>query len=133
MRLYTTEFKFYYGGLKMFKRVLLVLLLLVIVGSSNLLADHIMGYTVGGAVIGVGLCFIITPILLFPDDPAIGMYVAGGALIVGGLSWLLWDLFTHPSRYASNSSSSEIIPAFVKHISIGVMPNKTFIGVNFKF
>jgi hypothetical protein len=116
----------------MVKKCFLVLLLLIICGSSSIWADHMLGYTIGIPLASLGGGLLAANYII-PEEPDSLTTGICALLLTGGLVWFFLDLFTHPTDYAMNPSSSGEIPSIVNHISFGVLPNKVYIGAKFKF
>ena len=124
----------------MAKKCLLVMLLLCILGSSSIWADA-SGAALAGSVVGMGLGLVLVPMMLFdePSDLDVLIYTTGGAFMLGGLIWFIFELMDDSSSgsgsysyYGSNSSKIKNNPV-LKHLSFGVLPDKTYIGAKFQF
>ena len=126
----------------MAKKVLLVLLLLCFLGSSNLWAWEYPEWQ--GTLIGAGIMFIALPWIFDSTDTVTNAlcYTGGGLLIGGGLLWMILDILSEDSGSSGGRGgdsmdvedfSSKKINPIIKHLSIGVLPNKLFIGANFQF
>jgi hypothetical protein len=123
----------------MAKKCLLVMLLLCILGSNSLWADT-FGATLAGSVCVMGLGLVLVP-TLWPSDSYVDVlcYSVGGAFMLGGLIWFIFELMDDSSsgsgsysNYGSNSSQIKNNPVF-EHLSFEVLPNKTYIGAKFQF
>ena len=126
----------------MAKKFLLVLLLFSILGGSSLWAWENPEFQ--GTLIGLGISFMLLPWLMDSDDYGsnVAAYTAGGLFIGGGLLWMILDIALTADSGSSGGGgdrldiedfSSKKINPVIKHLSIGVLPNKVFIGANFQF
>jgi hypothetical protein len=119
----------------MAKKYFMIVLLLCILGSGGLWANHIYGYTIGipVAVLGSGIV-IADYIISTPPNKAI--IVTGALLVASGFSWALYDMFTHPNsdeNDIANYYSQRKMNPIVEHLSFGVTPKQVYIGARFKF
>jgi hypothetical protein len=84
----------------MVKKYFIIVLLLCILGSSSLWANHIYGYTFGIPIALIGSGLLITNYVI--SEPNSAIFVTGALLVAGGLSWTLYDIFTHPKPDGDN-------------------------------
>ena len=107
-----------------------------------------------GTIMGTGAVLMLTPPIIsyLTDEPASVTTNAlcfgfGGAFILGGLIWMIIDIVDDNSSgsYSSGGGSSgdwrdvedfssrRKINPIIRHFSFGVLPDKVYIGANFKF
>ena len=128
----------------MAKKNLFVLLLFFIIGSSSIHAWEYPEFQ--GLLIGGGVAFVILPPLTnsITDSESGGTtdaicYSVGGILIAGGLIWMIIDIVTSSDSGGGDwtdvedFSSRKRFNPIIEHFSLGILPNKVFIGANFKF
>jgi len=134
----------------MVRKVLLILFLFCILGNSGLRASDNSGYQ--AAIIGAGVVLILLPALsaepnVEPTDTEILLYTMGGGFIGIGVIWMLIDIADSGSSGGSSGGSGSSggwedvedfsfrrkIRPILEHLSFGVLPNKVFIGANFRF
>jgi hypothetical protein len=119
----------------MLKKYLIIVLLLCILGSNSLWANHIFGYTIGipVAVLGAG---VVVADYIIETPPNQAVFLVGALLMAGGFSWALYDMFTHPKPDeigTVNYSSQRKMNPIAEHLSFGIMPKQVYIGARFKF
>ena len=132
----------------MARKVLLILFLFCILGNSGLWAEV---WEDGLWYMGSGVVALLLPSMLSSvgEDEGLSLlcYICGGVATAGGLIGFVGGLMDIGSSSSSSRSrppaGSELpiddfssrrkINPIIKHLSIGVLPNKVFVGANFRF
>jgi hypothetical protein len=120
----------------MVKKYFIIVLLLCILGSGGLWANHIYGYTIGIPVAVLGSGIAIANFVISDGEPSKPVMVASALLVVSGFSWALYDMLTHPKPdedNVSNYSSHRKMNPIAEHLSFAVMPNRVYVGARLKF